>query len=337
VPLLSGFFSKDEILYKTFVGTEVTHYHGYPVLWLIGAITSLLTAVYMFRLVILTFHGRRRTPAPHAGRPAEEEAAAQASSHAHAHGSHGHAPHEAPPSMAVPLIVLAIGSIVAGYVGIPHALGGSNWIERYLHPSFEVSATAHAGAPGGTPVAQASRPARAPGGTSVAQAFRPARAPGEAIQTTPPLATGTVGTAGSQAAQETTHVADVGLERLLMAISSGIAVIGIVIAIVFWLKRPDIPGAATERLGAAYRLLLNKYYVDEMYDAVVVQPIKRISTNVLWKGGDAGAIDGTVNGVGAVVTGGSSSLRRLQTGSIRTYAAALLLGVVGIMGWYLWK
>ena len=82
-------------------------------------------------------------------------------------------------------------------------------------------------------------------------------------------------------------------------------------------------------------MLLNKYYVDELYDAAVVQPIKQLSTAGLWKGVDAGLIDGAVNGVGQSVRAGSGSLRRLQTGSVRTYAAALFLGVVLIVGYYL--
>ena len=149
VPLLSGFFSKDEILYKTFVGTQYSH--GSALLWVIGAITSLLTAIYMFRLVHLAFHGERRTPAAaHAGH-------GHADAHGHG-GGHGHgAPHEAPPSMAIPLIILAIGSIVAGYVGIPHALGGHNQIEGFLEPAFEVHQTAEAGQP-----AAAAEPAAPP-------------------------------------------------------------------------------------------------------------------------------------------------------------------------------
>ena len=66
-----------------------------------------------------------------------------------------------------------------------------------------------------------------------------------------------------------------------------------------------------------------------------VQPIKKLSTGALWKGVDAGLIDGTVNGVGLAVSGGSSLLRRTQTGSIRTYAFALFAGVVAILGYYL--
>jgi NADH-quinone oxidoreductase subunit L len=299
VPLLAGFFSKDEILYRTFVGTEANHFHGSQILWLIGAVTSLLTAIYMFRLVFLTFHGTRRTAAAdsHGGHGHGHDG--------HGHGGHGHAPHDAPASMAVPLVVLAIGSIFAGYIGIPHALGGSNWIERFLHPSFSVEGQAHTTTTAGVPQGSAQ------------------------------LVLAPIQSAG-QPAQTEAHTEDIGLERLLMGVSSGIAIAGIGIALFFWLKRPDIPANLARSASGPYRLLLNKYYVDEIYDAVIVQPLKQLSTMALWKGVDAGLIDGSVNGVGAVVRGASGTLRRLQTGSIRTYAAALFVGVVAIVGWYLW-
>src|SRR3954465_1305154 len=147
VPALSGFFSKDEILYRTFTSNNSNH----VLLWAIGAVTSLLTAIYMFRLVFLAFHGERHAAGQHgAAHPEEEEPVTHAKGHAPAHatGSHGHAGnhvHDAPPSMAIPLIVLAIGSVFAGYVGVPHALGGSNRIEGYLEPSFRVSDSARQG------------------------------------------------------------------------------------------------------------------------------------------------------------------------------------------------
>jgi NADH-quinone oxidoreductase subunit L len=156
VPGLAGFFSKDEILWKTFE-------HGHYILWGVGILTSLLTATYMFRLVFLTFHGERyvahpaERPAPQ--HPEEEEPAAHKAGHvpptALAHDDHGpghaarghmvdhhaHA-HDAPPAMAIPLIVLAIGSVLAGYVGVPAALGGANHIEHFLAPSFSAHAPA---------------------------------------------------------------------------------------------------------------------------------------------------------------------------------------------------
>src|SRR5437867_2609936 len=128
VPGLAGFFSKDEILAQTFD-------HGHTLLWAIGLATSLLTAIYMFRLVFLAFHGTRssagveRQAAAHGHgtgggeHPEEEEPAAQ-----HAHHEHLH---DAPAPMALALIVLAAGSILAGYVG----LGGR--FEHFLEPSFE--------------------------------------------------------------------------------------------------------------------------------------------------------------------------------------------------------
>jgi NADH-quinone oxidoreductase subunit L len=299
VPLLSGFFSKDEILFKAFVGTE--HAHGNVLLWVIGAITSLLTAIYMFRLVFLAFHGERRTGAASPGADAGHVHDAAHAGHGHGTG-HGHGvPHDAPPSMAMPLIVLAIGSVVAGYVGIPHALGGHNLIEGFLEPSFEVHQTAASGeAPAAVPVTEAGAVALATQG-------------------------------------EADHAAgDVATERMLMAISTGIAFAGIGIAVFFWLRRPDAAAALERQFSSVHRLLLNKYYVDEIYNAVVVQPIKQLSSGALWKGVDAGLIDGTVNGVGSSVQGFSSSLRRVQTGSIRTYAASLFFGAVLILGWYLW-
>jgi len=85
-----------------------------------------------------------------------------------------------------------------------------------------------------------------------------------------------------------------------------------------------------------HRLLLHKYYVDELYDAAIVQPVKTGSEQVLWKGVDAGLIDGAVNGAGLTIRGASASLRRLQTGSLRSYAASLFVGVLLVLGYLLW-
>jgi NADH-quinone oxidoreductase subunit L len=304
-PLLSGFFSKDEILFKTFSS-------GRTLLWGIGVLTSLLTATYMFRLVFLTFHGERRHDAP---APAHADAAA-AAGHGHgAHDSHGHGghgshdPHEAPWSMAIPLIVLAVGSVLAGYVGVPHALNGSNEIESFLEPSFEASPSA------------ASRIAAVAG----APAIQPVSTQAEPRPAEP----------GAQAPEHATE--DTGTELTLMAVSTGVAFAGIGLAWYFWVTNRRAADGLARQFGGVYRLLLNKYNIDELYDAAIVQPIKLLSTGVLWKGVDVGLIDGTVNGVGALVRTGSSGLRRLQTGSVRTYAAGLFLGTALILGWYLWS
>jgi NADH-quinone oxidoreductase subunit L len=305
VPLLSGFFSKDEILFRTFTASNPYRL----LLWGIGMVTSLLTATYMFRLVFLAFHGERRVGAQASAHPEEEEPAAHAGHGAHgahhdAHG-HGHAPHDAPSSMAIPLILLAIGSVVAGYVGVPHAIGGNNRIERFLEPSFEVSDR---------------------GGRL--EAATPPAVEGRQIR---PV------TVQETHASNTEAGGNESTELKLMALSSGVAIAGILLAMYFWLWNRSAADAMSRRLHGVYTLLMNKYYVDEIYDAAIVQPIKLLSIGGLWKAADAGLIDGAVNGVGQTVRATSRVLRRVQTGSVRTYAASLFLGVALILGWYLLK
>jgi NADH-quinone oxidoreductase subunit L len=288
VPGLAGFFSKDEILFETFKA-------GHWILWIIGVLTSLLTATYMFRLVSLTFFGSRRHDAPAAAHVEEEPAVDQHDSHSHhpasAASHHGAHLHDAPPAMALALIVLAIGSVFAGYLGVPHALGGHNALGEWLAPSFAVA--------------------------------------GEAA--------GEAGRVAEAAAEGATVGDELSLERTLMFVSSVIALLGIGIAYFVWIKRREIADRAARTFSGLYTLLLNKYYVDELYDATIVQPIKVISTEGLWRGFDVRVIDGAVNGTAAIVDGGAAVLRRLQTGSVRTYAGSLLVGVVIILGYYLWR
>jgi len=271
-PGFAGFFSKDEILYETFA-------EGHTLLWVVGAATSLLTATYMFRLVYLTFFGERRHDAPAAGTAAAHPSHDSHSSHSsHGHGAASHL-HDAPPAMAFALILLAIGSVLAGYIGIPHALNGHNALGAWLEPAFGLHASAE----------------------------------------------------GATAAEH------LDLERTLMLVSSGIAIVGIAIATVIWLRKRAVADAMARTFSPLYKLLLNKYYVDELYDATIVQPIKVVSQRGLWRGFDVRVIDGAVNGTGALVSGGAAVLRRLQTGSVRAYAGSLFVGVVLVLGYYLWR
>src|SRR3954463_14550720 len=174
IPPLSGFFSKDEILFRAFLANKAV--------WVLAVITAFMTAFYMFRLVSMTFFGHYRGPAwetaghgaaavaaahgvkhpadPHAHGQADKKAhegshgPAEPHAHSHdAHDAHGHAaaqddhggghghgpwhgPHESPTPMTFPLQALAIGAIVAGFIGIPAALGGGNTLEHFLEPSF---------------------------------------------------------------------------------------------------------------------------------------------------------------------------------------------------------
>jgi NADH-quinone oxidoreductase subunit L len=276
VPGLAGFFSKDEILYRTFAA-------GHPVLWTVGAITSLMTAFYMFRLVFLAFHGERRTNAEAVARGAASHGSAvhdQQSDSESPHMHHTAHLHDAPRSMAIALIVLAVGSVLAGYLNVPAALHGSAFLEHFLEPSLHVPAMA-----------------------------------------------------GGHAAAE--H-ADHGVELMLMLVSSLIALAGIGIAAFLYLKRPEMPDTFAARFPGAYQFLVNKGYIDELYEGILVQPAKALSEHVLWKG-DARVIDGAVNGTGQIVAETGGLLRQIQTGSVRTYAVSVLFGAVVIAGYYLWS
>jgi len=263
VPGFAGFFSKDEILFRTYAS-------GHTVLWAVGLLTSLLTAAYMFRLVFMAFHG------PRAGATSTEQHANPANpAHPAHHENHAHHLHDAPPAMAFALVVLAVGSAVTGYAGLTPLLGGRDRFAHYLEPSF-----------GAAPLEE---------------------------------------------------VAQHGLEGTLMLVSIAAAVAGIGIAAYFFLKNRRAADQMAERFSGLRTLLLNKYYVDEIYDAAVVQPIRIVSEDGLWKVVDVRLIDAAVNGVGQTVVGSSERLRHIQTGSVRAYAASVFFGAVTILGYYLWR
>jgi NADH-quinone oxidoreductase subunit L len=304
VPGLAGFFSKDEILGQTYAT-------GHTTLWVIGILTAMLTATYMFRLVFMAFHGPPRYALAGGGhghdahdRGAHDD---RGQSPVHHKGDSPHL-HDAPPAMALALIVLAIGSVLAGYVGVPAALGGHNEIEHYLAPSF---------------AAHRAEGAEGAKGAEGAEGAKGAEGTGEAR----------LAEAGS------THQAGEGgglSEMALMSVSILVAFAGIGIAWYFFLRSPASADAVAEAAGPVHTLLEHKYYVDEIYDATIVEPIVSMSRGALWKVADATIIDGAVNGTGWVVNASAGLLRRLQTGSVRVYAASILLGVVVVLGYYVW-
>jgi NADH-quinone oxidoreductase subunit L len=245
-PPLAGFFSKDEILWQAWV-------KGHEVLWLMGVVTAGLTSFYMFRMLLLTFYGEGRMSA-------EVE----------------HHVHESPGSMTGVLMVLALGSVVVGWVGIPPVLGQylggvGNGIERFLEPVFEVPVKGGEGH--GSP----------------------------------------------------------GTEWLLMGISVGMALGGLLLARSFYLKNPALPERLKTRYRALYITLLNKYWVDEIYDALIVRPTKVVSTYLLWRFCDVLLIDGLVNGAAKAVRGSGGILKRFQSGSARLYAGWILLGAIAVI------
>jgi NADH-quinone oxidoreductase subunit L len=256
IPPLAGFFSKDEILWRAWDA-------GHPVLWAIGLATAGLTALYMFRLFFLTFHGPFRGT-----------------------GEQRQHLHESPPTMTVPLAILGVLSLVGGWIGIPPAIGQAlggvpNAIESWLEPVF---ADTHAA------------------GTSQAV---------EGAHAVPPS------------------------EYALLAASVAVALLGILAARYLWLARPELPTRIGLRLRAPAAILSNKYYVDELYDAIVVRPYNALS-RFAWRVIDDGLIDGLlVGGTGAVVKWQSRVSSAWQSGAIPTYVTVFFGGVVAILVYYL--
>jgi NADH-quinone oxidoreductase subunit L len=249
---LSGFFSKDEILWKAWSAP------GGPGLWALGIIGAFLTAFYMFRLYFMTFHGPVR---------ASEEAK--------------HHLHESPASMTLPLMILALLAVIGGLVQIP-LVAGAQRLDVFLEPVFRDLA----------------------------------RVTGE--------------TAHAAAAGHAEHRPL--LEGALMGISLLVALAGIYLARKFYVTDPTLPHRLAESARGLYRLLWDKYRVDELYDRRIVQPIVRGSER-LWQGFDAAVIDGAVNGIGRQIERGAALLRLAQTGYVQVYAVVLTLGLVVVLGY----
>jgi NADH-quinone oxidoreductase subunit L len=117
-----------------------------------------------------------------------------------------------------------------------------------------------------------------------------------------------------------------------MIFSMAVAAAGIYMAYKFYIAKPELPEKVTEKIPAIYDLVYHKYYVDEIYDATVVEPIKN-GSDFLWHGVDENIIDGAVNGSATTVGWLSSHLRKLETGFVQSYALAILLGAVLVTGY----
>jgi NADH-quinone oxidoreductase subunit L len=239
VPGLAGFFSKDEILWLAY-----NHGTTGKIVWIIGTIVAALTAFYSFRIVFLAFHGNFR-------------------------GTHEqlHHLHESPNVMTIPLIILAIGAIIAGYIGIPEALGGNNWIAHFFEPVL------------GHPHI------------------------------------------------EGTHSE----EFMVMGISVLVALTGIFLSWVFYSLKPEIPITLATLFKGLYKVLWNKYYVDELYDFIVVRPAKWIANNIMVTITDGKIIEGIVNGVPEAIRNLGDRLRKLQSGFLQHYAISMAFGLFLIL------
>jgi NADH-quinone oxidoreductase subunit L len=140
----------------------------------------------------------------------------------------------------------------------------------------------------------------------------------------------------ASAAQTASDRSNGSLELTLMILASILALAAIALAAQLYLRRPGTADRVAERFPDLYRFLLNKGHVDEIYDEVIVQPVKALSEGVLWRGLDVTVIDGAVNGTGTIVAEAGAVARKAQTGSMRAYALSVLLGAVMIVGYCLW-
>src|SRR5579885_3124871 len=248
-PPLAGFFSKDSTLYSAFQSE-----HGGHALYAVGLITALLTSFYMFRLMFLTFHGKPRY---------DEH-------HVHVH--------ESPWSMLGPLVILAVLSVIGGWVAAPALWGGEDHFANFLAPIFGSGEAA--------------------AGLSEAAAHQ--------------------------------------LELTLAVVAIVAALIGLGVAFWLYLKQPGKPEQLAKSLKGAYTTLSNKYYVDELYAAAIVNPLVWISTNVLWKVVDVGVIDGAVNGVAEGATAVGDKVRHTQSGNTRSYAVWVVVGALVVIAIIFW-
>ena len=297
IPPFAAFFSKDAILGSTFTS-------GQHVLWLIGIIAAGMTSFYMFRLWFMTFFGEYRGPNPASG------------GHGHdpdtAHAGHTGAVHDAQDKHAAggshgngkpheSPWVMVVPLIILGVLSL---VGG--WIgvpkvlggsDHFQHFLDPVFAT------------------YAPQPSSYIKALTPEEA---------------------EAAHHSEHQ-ETSTELALMGTSVGVAVIGFLGAWYLYYKRTDLPAKMAASAGGLYRLVLDKYRIDELYGAVVIRPLILLSTNVFWKGIDQGIIDGAVDGSAAGAQDVSDAMRHMQSGNIRSYAGWVAAGAAAVIAFMVWR
>jgi NADH-quinone oxidoreductase subunit L len=289
-PFFAGFYSKDSII----EAVALSHIPGAGFAYFAVMAGVFVTAFYSFRMYFLVFHGAERfgLVAPHhedhAAHPKAEHHVAHDGSHADpdhhaadAHDEHHHGlapgekPHETAWVVTLPLIMLAIPSVIIGYIGIGPMLFGD-----FFKDAIFVDAEAH------------------PVMAELATHFHGAFAMATHALTTPVF---------------------------------WLAFTGVALSWFFYMKRPDIPEAIKARSGWLYSLLDNKYYFDKFNDVFFAGGARLLGRG-LWKGGDAGLIDGIiVNGSARLVGWFATVVRLFQTGHIYHYAFTMIIGVFVLM------
>jgi NADH-quinone oxidoreductase subunit L len=141
---------------------------------------------------------------------------------------------------------------------------------------------------------------------------------------------------GTEPQRSETPAENKSLELELAGASVGIAILGFGLAYFLYYRRPELPDRIAASMSGVYRTLLNKYWVDEAYYATLINPIVDGSRNVLWRGVDVGIIDALVNGAGTTSKEASGITRRMQSGSIRSYAGWVALGAACVVAFMIW-
>ncbi len=282
-PLFSGFYSKDSIIEAVHAShLPAAHWAYYAVV-----IGVFVTAFYSFRMYFLVFHGPenfRHKPFPgehdhHAG-PADAHGADHDHGAGHGHAAHVHEPHESPWVVWLPLVLLAIPSVVIGYFTIGPMLFGD-----FFKDSIRVIAEHH------------------PAMKELAVEF---------------------------------HGAAAMALHALASLPFILAILGVVMAYLFYMVIPAVPAAIGKALSPLVKVLENKYYLDWFNENVLAVGARGLGRG-LWKGGDMGLIDGIIINGGARAVGGLANVTRLvQTGHVYWYALVMLLGVFGLLTWQLW-
>ncbi|HZL85921.1 MAG TPA: NADH-quinone oxidoreductase subunit L [Candidatus Krumholzibacteria bacterium] len=277
IPPLAGFFSKDHILWEALSKPNVVAPWLPPVLWVVLVAAALCTAFYMWRLVALVFLGSFRGDA-----------------HTYEHA------HEAPPSMAMPLVLLATGSVLVGLLGVPHLLGGSNRLESWLHPSFTLAQDTHLESP--------PHEGEESGGSAAETEASVGHEPVSAHATSAALP-----------------------ESAAMAVALAAGLLGLGLGHQLYVRRPQAASALAMRLPAVRRLLAGKYFIDELYAAAIVRPLRLFSDRVLWRIVDMRLIDGSVRLLGWLTWALSVAFRFAQSGYVQTYVLVVVLGVFALL------
>jgi len=265
-PPLAGFYSKDAILFRAFVSPQ-----GSWVYWAIGVFSALLTSFYMFRQWFLTFFGEYRGEPNHA----QDE-------HSSHHSGHGGI-HESPKVMLIPLVILAVLSVIGGWVGAER-------FNAFLSPGFHGHAITKLVAPG----------------------------PEEA----------------ARMAVENRAIEHLELGLTFVAVAA--AASGFFLAWLLYYRRPQLPQEIARALGRFYQAVANKYYVDELYAVLFVEPLVEGSKNILWRGMDQKVIDGALDGSAQGAREVSDSVRRMQSGNLRSYAGWVAVGAAAVIAYMIW-